>query len=78
MKNAIALTAIMLFAGTLPTTAGDLDKNAFNLVKVNKGDFLLTETLPDTRRLPRTRKERSKTRPRSNRDRHPRRWKRLD
>lgn len=36
---------MLLFASTL-VPAADLDRNSFNLVKVNKGDFMLSEKLP--------------------------------
>jgi hypothetical protein len=42
MKTIISMLAFFMFAGTL--AAADLDKSSFNLVGVNKTNFLLIET----------------------------------
>lgn len=47
MKNLATTLAMLLFASTM-VPAQDLDRNSFNLSKVNKGDFLLCEKAPVT------------------------------
>lgn len=45
MKNITIILSTLFFANTI-IPAQDLDKNFFNLSKVNKGDFLLCEKSP--------------------------------